>query len=270
MRELSDVENKGIMLNILKFIHKTCEENNVNYTLIGGSLIGAVRHKGFIPWDDDMDIILFHDDYIKLINILKNSENGRYKIFDESIDGYFYPYAKVIDTYTIAEEKGLKKIPDYGVFVDIFEYNKFPNNRLLQKIHYFKIKIYMSVIAGYFKNKKETNPLKNIRNKLCNKLNIKKVIKKYNKLSRKYNNRNEKYIISNWPVYGINKEIQLLEYMMNFQDADFEDSRFKITSDYDKLLKNIFGDYMKLPPKSQQSGKHNLISYYKGEKNEKD
>ena len=74
MKELTSKEHKETLIKMLDFINKICVKNNINYTLIGGSLIGAVRHKGIIPWDDDIDIGLLHDDYVKLLELLRKNE----------------------------------------------------------------------------------------------------------------------------------------------------------------------------------------------------
>ena len=89
MRELTSKEHKETLIKMLDFINKICVKNNINYTLIGGSLIGAVRHKGIIPWDDDIDIGLLHDDYVKLLELLRKNENQEFKLFDDCVDGYY-------------------------------------------------------------------------------------------------------------------------------------------------------------------------------------
>ena len=123
MKELTSKEHKETLIKMLDFINKICVKNNINYTLIGGSLIGAVRHKGIIPWDDDIDIGLLHDDYVKLLELLRKNENQEFKLFDDCVDGYYYPYAKLVSQKTILVEENLKKIENYGAFIDIFEYN---------------------------------------------------------------------------------------------------------------------------------------------------
>ena len=91
-----------LLLNMLSYIDKVCRENDIKYSLIGGTLLGAIRHNGFIPWDDDIDIILDYNNYKKLINILKNKKDDKYEVLipGES-HGYPLQFAKLIDKRNI-------------------------------------------------------------------------------------------------------------------------------------------------------------------------
>lgn len=248
MHELTNMEHKQKLVEMLDYINKICVKNNIKYTLIGGSLIGAIRHKGIIPWDDDIDIGLLHEDYEKLIDILKKENSSEFKLFDKEITDYYYPYAKLVSQKTILEEENLKKIKDYGAFVDIFEYNYTSNNINKRVRHYRKIKLKQKLIGGYFSIKKDNNILRLIRRKFCDFLGIKKILNIYNKEVHKYNDSKTKYLISNWPQYGMNKEIMKREYFDDFMMIKFENVDAMITSKYDEMLKVAFGDYMTPPP----------------------
>lgn len=129
MKEINIDNSKKVMIDILTYIDNICRKNNIKYTLVGGSLIGAIRHKGIIPWDDDIDIGLLPGEYEKLIKCLKASNNEKYKLLDiDTEPTYYYPYAKLIDNRTICKELYLKGIDNYGIFVDIFKYNNIPND----------------------------------------------------------------------------------------------------------------------------------------------
>ena len=80
MEKINIVEQKKIMVEILAYFDKVCRQNNINYSLIGGSLIGAIRHQGIIPWDDDIDVILSRDNYLKIIEILEKDDDARFKL----------------------------------------------------------------------------------------------------------------------------------------------------------------------------------------------
>ena len=127
INEISKAECKEIMLSILDEIDLFCKENNLTYFLIGGSLLGAIRHKGFIPWDDDIDIGLPRKDYEKLIK--KFSSFSGYIIVEDyrSRDHYIWANAKAIDKRTILTEVKDKKVVS-GVFVDIFPFDGIPGN----------------------------------------------------------------------------------------------------------------------------------------------
>lgn len=85
MKKINIVEQKKIMVEILSYFDKVCRQNNINYSLIGGSLIGAIRHQGIIPWDDDIDVILSRDNYLKIIEILEKDDDARFKILTKII-----------------------------------------------------------------------------------------------------------------------------------------------------------------------------------------
>ena len=124
MREIQFEEMKKIELNILIYFTEVCEENNLRYYLGGGTLLGAVRHKGFIPWDDDIDVMMPRPDFQKLLSLSINNEN--YNIIKPGTAGYYYNFAKLVDTRTILEEKGIKRIDGLGVYIDIFPLDGMP------------------------------------------------------------------------------------------------------------------------------------------------
>ena len=117
-------------LEILEKIDEICKKNNINYFLIGGTLLGDVRHKGFIPWDDDIDIGMLREDYEKFINVcLKNGALGKdyYLHCNESDDDYFIPFIKVKKNNTTFAEKNIENINTHkGIFLDIFPYDNVP------------------------------------------------------------------------------------------------------------------------------------------------
>ena len=121
MREISIEEAKSIMLEMANFIHKICIENDIKYSLAYGTLIGAVRHNGFIPWDDDFDIFMTRENYEKLIKILKKSDD--YYVLDFYEDDYIFNFAKLCSKRFIGKltSDDLRPHPkSFGIFIDIF------------------------------------------------------------------------------------------------------------------------------------------------------
>lgn len=126
-KEIKVEELKQIQLDILKFVDKFCKENNLKYFLAYGTLLGAVRHKGYIPWDDDIDIIMFREDYEKFVTTFKDVN---YKVFATEVNSkYPYPFAKVGDTRTYYMEE-IKDVIDTGVNIDVFPLDYLPENRI--------------------------------------------------------------------------------------------------------------------------------------------
>lgn len=272
-KEINLEEHKKLLVEILKYIDKICRENQIKYTLVGGSLIGAIRHKGIIPWDDDIDIGLLPEEYDKLINCLKNSSNNRYKLFNiDTEDSYWYPFAKVIDTQTICIEKNTKRINNYGIYIDIFKYNYIPSDTNIINDYYNKLqkkinKIFKTVTI-YHKNY-----FKSVCFNILAKITPIGVTRKFTRdcidFSEQYNgNNNCEYVMSNCTPYGASKETHKISNFSNYIDTDFEGIKVMIIKDYDEVLKRVFNDYMTPPPKDMQITHHFMKTYWKEEHEE--
>ena len=134
-KKITSQEMMQIQIKILEYIIDICDKNNIEYFMIGGSLICTIRHNGFIPWDDDIDIALLREDYNRLLNILSKTQNTQYKVIDKTTQkDYFYPFFKVMDKTTILKEKKFKEIKEYGIYVDVFAIDGLPKEeKLLNK-----------------------------------------------------------------------------------------------------------------------------------------
>ena len=125
MKKIVNLEHKHIMLQIMDSIDEYCRKNDINYFMMGGTLLGAVRHKGFIPWDDDLDIGMLREDYEKFISSYTDPNGINRLICFENDNKYHLPFAKVIDTRTELVEE----VPDsihLGVYVDVFPFDNLP------------------------------------------------------------------------------------------------------------------------------------------------
>ena len=122
MRDITELEElHQIETDILTAIDEICRKENIRYYLAGGTLLGAVRHKGFIPWDDDIDIAMPRDDYERFLKVMRKGAHPYYKILAlEYKEDYPYTFAKVVDTRTRLQEEIGKDLPEMGVFIDIF------------------------------------------------------------------------------------------------------------------------------------------------------
>lgn len=266
--ELTLEEYKKILVDALGFIHETCEKNRINYSLLGGSLIGAIRHKGIIPWDDDIDIVLDTKNYQKLIKALTNTKDDKYKLLTADIENtYYYPYAKLVDTSTDVEEIGCKKIHDYGAYIDIFCYHNAPKTKLGKIIHYYKIQAYKIIFSGYahkeIKKEYKYAFLKKLGKFYAEKIGIQKIIKHYNKLISKYDNKPSNFVIFDWPVYGWKKDYQEKNNIEAVEECKFENIKSYRFSHYDDILSTTFGDYMTPPPIEKRQSGHSMRASYK-------
>ena len=173
----------------------------------------------------------------------------------------------MVSTRTVLKEEYLKTIEDYGLFVDIFEYHNISNNYFMQKVHFDMIKLKKMFINGYFYERIPENSnyplLRKFREWISNRLGIKRILKIYNKEINKYSKKeNSQYVMSNWPTYKMNSEIQQRKYLDDYIDVEFDGIKVMVTKHYDELLTNIFGNYMELPPESKRVA-HSLRAYWR-------
>ncbi len=272
MKKIEINEQKQIMIEILEYFDKICRLNNIKYSLIGGSLIGAIRHKGIIPWDDDIDVILTKENYDKIIEVLKNDKSSRFKLlFGDIQKDYYYPFPKLVDTRTyVVEPLSLKQINEYGIYIDIFCYNYVSNDEKVRNQTVKKIKFWNGLISRKKVGIKNKKFLMNLaRNIISSIIGSKKLIKIVNKIYEDNKNLNSKFVISNWPIYANEKEIQLSKNVTSYVDMPFENINAMIFKNYDKILNTTFGDYMKLPPINERKC-HGLIAYWRDDENEKE
>ena len=268
MKKIELKEKKKIMIELLEYFDKVCRENDIKYSLIGGSLIGAIRHKGIIPWDDDIDVILSKSEYLKLIQILENMNDSRYKLLTiNNCRGYNFPFPKLVDKRTfVVEPMLLNQIKEYGIFIDIFSYSNTSNSEKIRIKDFKKIKLLNSMMSRTkldFKNDGfKQNFLRLNKNILSKIIGYRNIIKFLNNIYNKYNNVDTDYVVSNWPVYNINKEVQKSKNIIDYTDVEFENMKIMIFKNYDEILRTTFGDYMQLPPENQRKA-HGLIAYWR-------
>ena len=271
MKEINLNELKEIQLDMLKFVKNICEVNNLKYFLCGGTLLGAVRHQGYIPWDDDIDIFMPIEDYKKFIKIIKDNNEIAYSILDPyDNDEYYYFFSKLIDNRTVMIEDNMPQINGFGVYIDIFPIYGLPNytsqlddyvDKMLQLNDIYKVKACPQT-WNYSKNK-----FKKI---------IKSIVKfpmycKYKNIASKKrilslleeNNYNKtKYVGYILSAYE-KKEILDKRVFDKAIPMKFEDEYFNVPIGYDQYLKQIYGDYMKLPPLEKRQSHHNFTAWWK-------
>lgn len=272
MKKILIEEHKQILISLLKYITEVCLKNDIKYTLIGGSLIGSIRNKGIIPWDDDIDIILLPEDYERLIKVLQKS-NNRYTLLNNSINNeYYYPFCKLTDNRTIMKEKCQKSINGYGIYLDIFRYNYISNFTIIRFFQYYYIVFLKKLLAASTFDKKiikeQKNIIKRFKNYVSIKIGTQRILRYMDYFYRKTNKKRTKYLLSNWPTYGLKKEIQKTNNFENYKIVKFENIDAMITENYDTVLKTTFGDYMKLPPKEKRVSNHSFIAYWRDDNEE--
>lgn len=266
-KEISLEELKKIAFEMLKYLDTVCKENNIKYFLFAGTALGAVRHGGFIPWDDDIDVILFRDDYNRLIDIL-HKKDSKYNILSNRIqDDYFYFHSKLVDTKTILVETPVPYITDLGVFLDIFPLDYLPNNAVERKRIKRKFRFYsfLKFSALQLENISKTFVKKiahDLAKPICRVIGWKYFDKKLKSILKTLNAEKTEYAES--LVGGIfsNRNIKA-SWFDSQKMMMFEGQEFPVPAEYDKWLHEIYGDYMKLPPEEERVTHHSFKAYYK-------
>ena len=267
MREIDLTELKKIEIEILDYIVEICKKNKLTYFLDAGTLLGAVRHKGYIPWDDDIDLIMPRKDYMKLIEVM-NKENGRYKILSHYVNKhYYYPFAKVIDSYTILNERDAIAIEDLGVYVDIFPLDAIPESKWKRRIFHERLHIYRILWgASMITNAKWVE--KSLRNKIlawyAKKKGPRYWIQKSNDYATTGKYDSSKYLVN---VVGTGRRYAMEEKSV-FADKvelEFEGKKYDAPKGYAQYLTTWYGDYMTLPPENERVTHHTFKAYYRKE-----
>lgn len=273
MREMSVKDIQNVSLDILRDIHQFCVDHDIKYTLQGGTLLGAVRHKGFIPWDDDIDIAIPRPDYDRFIHSYQSSKG--YKLFSRELpeqkNDVFIAYARVCDMVKTYVDDSLSfwSNAKTGVWVDVFPLDGDLNdveksrNRLKTIRGYWKVGVRKRVALRPLSSAKGWSK----KGRLC----IKKVISiitsfsaidKHMGLCKAVPFGSTNYYINiAFLSYGM-RERHRIEVLNERQLASFEGEKFYIMSGFDEALREKYGNYMKLPPKEKQVRAHGSNKYY--------
>ena len=260
MRKLSLEEAKKMQMDILDFIASVCEQNKIRYWLEFGTLIGAVRHKGYIPWDDDIDIGMLREDYVKFREIF-NDPSRRYELHDiENDPDYNFLFAKIYDTKTV--EKDPNAMKETCLNVDLFIFDDVPENKKIQKRLFNKRDLYRRLnnlqVLGYKKGAIQKTLLACLLKPLL--LLLPKnyfFIKFYKKMQKFKTNRNMAANLCGYSRYVFDKS-DVSETIL----TQFEDRLYRIPVGYDRMLTSCFGDYMVLPPVEKRFNPHSKIEIF--------
>ena len=272
LREMTTEEVQAVSLDILRDVHAFCESHGIRYTLQGGSLLGAVRHKGFIPWDDDIDIAMPRPDYDRFIHTY-TSEKG-FKAFSRELPNgknVFIAYTRVCDMKrTFADDSYFPwTTENKGVWIDLFPLDGDLESASKSKKRFRKMKYYwyqgntlrtasnpLSSIKGI--NKKFRQVVKKIFVHFCSF----KAVDKHISMCREIDFNDAVYYGNlSFLRYGI-RERHHKRVLEGYILTPFGQDKFYIMKGYDEALNEKYGDYMQLPPKEQQIRGHDINKYY--------
>lgn len=269
MKEISVPESKEIMKNVLCDVAKFCDKNNIVYYLAYGTLIGAIRHNGFIPWDDDIDIMMPRPDYERFVDLYH--KEGRYGISSPLVDkGCFLFYSKVYDQCTVKYEKRIdyNRFPPIGIDIDVFPLDGMPSDIALgvreSKKNSFLCELLYRSIIGHSKPNTVKGKLSTIiLNPICRAFGKDFFIKKILKNAKKHQWDESEYVHVVFPENNSSNERYNKQLFENRIRVLFEGEEFWAPEGYDTILKNFYGDYMQLPPEEKRITHHSNKVFWK-------
>lgn len=258
LRELQLIE-----LDILLAIDNICKKHQLTYYLAEGTLLGAVRHHGFIPWDDDLDISMLREDYEHFLNIVeKELPNELVLLHDKTFKKYYLPFAKIVTTQTRGFYNNIDiDLNGYlGPYIDIFPIDTLEFETSDEQYNIFKqIRFYRDLLLLKI-NYKRINNLKTLFKKIIAKLLPFSFLQfKVKSLSTKSNNSENKFAANLASTYPPVSQIVPIEYYGTPQFLPFEGHELPVPQEYHNLLTVIYGDYKTPPPKHRQIQRHSFF-----------
>lgn len=273
MRELSMAEIQTESLEILKKIDAICNECNFRYFLAYGTLIGAVRHNGFIPWDDDIDIWMPRSDYDSFIQYCeKNKDSIRPFVLMSQYNNDKYPFgiSRLVDTRFLLDVKNEISY-GLGLFVDIYPLDGAGDTEKEYQERKKRASRYSSLCFLASRVSLEKGTTKELKKKIlkipayiyAKAKGTRYFLKKLEEISKERDYETCDYIgCVVWGTDGV-KAIFPKEWFQSWISHEFNGSYFRIPKDYDDVLKRLYGDYMKLPPAEKRVGHHYYVAYEK-------
>lgn len=262
MRQLTLREVQLVELDMLLELQRRCEKKNLRFFLAGGTLLGAIRHKGFIPWDDDIDVCMPRPDYEQLFESYPPQRDERYQ-FQYFKTGFKRPFGRIYDTKTKVERDMLKEGPSGGhLWIDIMPVDGLPDDmaeveRIYKRRNFLDLLTRMSIAKPW----KGVSPLSGaIRtifiNPILSLITTDRLIGWSEKLAKTYPYDSCTYIGAiAGGEYGIAERMLKSEYEQTV-DVEFEGHTFKTYSCWDSYLKGLYGDYMTPPADADRDRTH--------------
>lgn len=269
MRPLSDNEQKSRLARLLHDFKNICEKADIDFFLCWGTLLGAVRHNGFIPWDDDVDICVRRRDYKLLRKAIM--EDGRYSLVDASNNrDYYWNFARFTDNQnTYIESHNVPYVEGLGIFIDVFIIETAPpvNKREEWSIQYHRLfNILYSTVPTKIMYDRD---IRKIRDRIINfycrikwrKYDYERCREELLALVEKYDESSNGFVMIPDSTFDINRSIFPEKLFNSSVGICFEGEQYPAPIGYDEVLRITYGNYMELPPVNMRHSHHNFIAY---------
>ncbi len=277
-KELSIKEIKSVLLDMIEAFHEVCEANGLRYYLCGGTLLGAARHKGFIPWDDDADVFMPRPDYMRFVELTKGGLGTFYQVKSHYFcKNYTFPFIKICDSRTVGV--GCEKIIDesLGVALDVFPIDGISSNdsvfgRQMTKVKYLRrlsnySRFRYASPSDFFENNSKRHFIHNAV--LMSSLFVVArlfgygfFVRQIDKCARKNDyDASEMVGVVVWGYY--HRERIPKDCLEPYAMLPFETRQFRVPGKYHEYLTSLYGDYMTPPPPDKRKSDHNIAYYWK-------
>ena len=252
-------------LIIAREIKRLCDKHNIKYFIIAGTLLGAVRHGGFIPWDDDMDIGMLREDYEKFLKVAKTELGGDFFLQTPETDkNYGLPFAKILLNGTVLVEATAGSDAKKGIFVDVFPFDSVPESDDGKENHNKKTYFYKRLLLAKLnynvcaKNDYVKRAVYFALKVMSAFYSHDKLVKKLESEITRYNNSKTEDIVNIGGAYGYKKETIKADWVRDTVEIPFEDMTISAPIDYIKYLETFYGDYMTPPPEDKRYNRHSV------------
>jgi lipopolysaccharide cholinephosphotransferase len=257
----------GIQLEMTLEVKRICEKYEISYFIIAGTLLGAVRHKGFIPWDDDLDIGMLRNDFEKFLKVCESDLSKEYFLQTMETDRNFgLPIAKLRKQGTQFVEKSSQSVNMHnGIYIDIFPFDNISKSiirKKIQALNTYVLKRILLTKVGY-KLWSNNGSLKKVIYTFIKVLSMLIPLSKQKRLLcnqiQKYNNRETKEVVAFGGAYGYRKETIQRKWVTNLTTIKFEGEDLSCSLYYQDYLTYFYGDYLTPPPEKQRYNRHEIV-----------
>ncbi len=243
-------------IEILDEVVRICQKHKIQYFIIGGNLIGAIRHKGFIPWDDDLDIAMMREDYDKFLEVATQEIDKRMLVdYAENNEYYYLPFAKIRLRDSIYEEPEQKNYQGpKGIWINIFPMDNAnqEDSLFIRWQTFLKESIHFINAIKANVTSEKNSIMKKIIRFIFKPISTQKLVRLQQKIMKWENRKEAKYCISFGARYGMRKQTMLKSVFLPATQVEYEGKMYDAPGNYEFYLKRVYGDYMTLPPENKR------------------